>query len=221
MLRPHCRQERPDSHYVHDAGEVVGQHVQRHLCGDLWQRLHQEVGGAHPGLDGAEGMLDRFAPLPHLLWVLIEPALHGFENVLMLPSGDPTLLAGSATLLDDTALASIGPVAAQDQSVFLGRVASSAIPHRSDRCVGPARTEAAAIPATVDKMRRAEIIPAGAIPVARRKVWYAVDRPLRSINWNAVVGRLMITGQKAIAMPVVDDGGLSVHRRGECNGGQR
>ena len=43
--------------------------------------------------------------------------------MLVFPSGDPTLLAGSATLLDDTALASIGPVAAQDQSVFLGRVA--------------------------------------------------------------------------------------------------
>ena len=44
-----------DAHHVHDAGEVVGQHVQRHLGGNPWQRLHQEVCGSHPGFDRAEG----------------------------------------------------------------------------------------------------------------------------------------------------------------------
>src|SRR6187455_222327 len=67
-------------------------------------------------------MLDRFAPLAHLLRMFVEPALHGFENVLMLPSGDPTLLAGGAAVLDGAALAGVGPVAAQDQSIFLVRV---------------------------------------------------------------------------------------------------
>jgi len=37
----------------------VGQYMQRHLGGNLWQRLHQEMGCTHPGLDRAEGMLDR------------------------------------------------------------------------------------------------------------------------------------------------------------------
>src|SRR4029434_6970398 len=77
---------------------------------------------SHPGLDRAERMLDRLAPLAHLLRILIEPALHRLENVLMLPSGDPSFLAGGAAVLDGAALAGIGPVAAQDQSIFLVRV---------------------------------------------------------------------------------------------------
>ena len=95
--------------------------MQRHLGGHPWQRLHQEVGCAHPGLDRAEGMLDRLAPLAHLLRMLVEPALYGLENMLMLPTGDPTLLARGAAVLDRAALASIGRVAIQDQSIFLGR----------------------------------------------------------------------------------------------------
>ena len=67
-------------------------------------------------------MLDRLAPLAHLLRMLVEPALHRLENTLMFPSGDPSLLAGGATVLDGAALAGFGRVAAQDQSVFLGRV---------------------------------------------------------------------------------------------------
>jgi hypothetical protein len=34
----------------------------------------------------------------------------------MFPSGDPSLLAGGATVLDGAALAGVGPVAAQDQT---------------------------------------------------------------------------------------------------------
>ena len=48
------------------------------------------------------------------------PALHRLENVLMLPSCDPSLFAGGAAVLDGATLAGVGPVAAQDQSVFLG-----------------------------------------------------------------------------------------------------
>ena len=66
------------------------------------------------------GMLDGLAPLAHLLRMLVEPPLHRFENVLMLPSGDASLLCGGAGILDGATLADIGPVAAQDQSVFLG-----------------------------------------------------------------------------------------------------
>jgi choline dehydrogenase-like flavoprotein len=41
-------------------------------------------------------MLDRLAPLAHFFRVLVEPALHGFENMLMLPARDPSFLAGGA-----------------------------------------------------------------------------------------------------------------------------
>ena len=85
-LCPHRRHERLDTHDVHDAGQIVDKYMQRHLAGDPWQRLHQEVGCSHPSLDRAEGMLDRLAPLTHLFRMLIEPALHRIYNVLMLPS---------------------------------------------------------------------------------------------------------------------------------------
>jgi hypothetical protein len=57
-------------------------------------------------------MLDCFAPLTHLFWMLVEPALHRFENMLVLPPGDASLLAAGASLLDGAALACIGPVSA-------------------------------------------------------------------------------------------------------------
>ena len=98
---------------------AVRQIVQRHFGGNPWQRLHEEVGCSHPGLERAERVLDRFAPLAHLLRMLVEPALNRLENMLMLPSGDPPLLAGGAVMLDGAALAGVGPVAAQDQSIFL------------------------------------------------------------------------------------------------------
>jgi hypothetical protein len=42
--------------------------------------------------------------------MLIEPALYGIENVLVFPSGDPSLLAGGATVLDGATLTSPGSV---------------------------------------------------------------------------------------------------------------
>ena len=90
--------------------------MQRHFGGDTRQRLHQKVGCAHPGLDGAEGMLNRLAQLAHLFRMFVEPALHRLKNVLVLPSGDPSFLAGGAAVLDGAALAGVGPVAAQEQT---------------------------------------------------------------------------------------------------------
>src|SRR5262245_9334905 len=63
-------------------------------------------------------MLDRLSPLAHLFGMLVEAALHGVEHMLMLPSGDASLFGGGAAMLDRAALAGIGPVAAQDQSVL-------------------------------------------------------------------------------------------------------
>jgi hypothetical protein len=60
------------------------------------------------------------APLAHLLWMLVEPALYGFEYVLMLPSRNSSLFTGGATMLDGAALADVGQIAVQNQSMFLG-----------------------------------------------------------------------------------------------------
>ena len=68
-------------------------------------------------------MLDRFAPLAHLLGVLVEPPLDGLEDVFVLPAGDPALPARGAAILDGASLAGRGPVAAQGQPVLLVRVA--------------------------------------------------------------------------------------------------
>jgi hypothetical protein len=43
------------------------------------------VGCSHPRLERPERMLDRLTPLAHFFRVLVEPALDGFENMLMLP----------------------------------------------------------------------------------------------------------------------------------------
>lgn len=69
----------------------------------------------------------------HLLRMFVEPALHGLENVLMFPSGDPSLLAAGASLLDGAALAGIGPVAAQEHSMFfVGVVVGEPFAGRTD-----------------------------------------------------------------------------------------
>jgi hypothetical protein len=44
-----------------------------------------------------KGMLDCLAPLAHLLRMLVEASLDCLENMLVLPTCDPTLLAGGAT----------------------------------------------------------------------------------------------------------------------------
>jgi hypothetical protein len=70
------------------------------------------VGCSHPRLERPKRMLDRLAPLAHFFRVLVEPALDGFENMLMLPTRDPSLFAGGAAALDSAALAGVGPIAA-------------------------------------------------------------------------------------------------------------
>src|SRR6516162_5657130 len=117
-----CNQ-RSRPHDVDDAREIVSEDVERHLGGHAWQPLHQKVGRSHPRLERAERMLDRLAPLAHFLRVLVEPALDGFENMFVLPTRDPSLFAGRAAALESAALAGVGPIATQDQPIFLIRVA--------------------------------------------------------------------------------------------------
>src|SRR6202048_5344937 len=81
------------------------------------------MGCSHLRLDCPERMLTRLAPLAHFFRVLVEPALDGFENMLMLPARDPSFLAGGAAVFDGAARAGIGPIAAQHQPVFFVGVA--------------------------------------------------------------------------------------------------
>jgi hypothetical protein len=93
--------------------------MQRHLGGHAWQRLHQEVGCPHAGLDRSERVFHRLAPLTHGLWIFIESALNGLEHTLVLPSGDPALFGCRATALDSTDLAGVRPIAAAScQPIF-------------------------------------------------------------------------------------------------------
>jgi hypothetical protein len=85
--------------------------VQRHFGSDARKRLHQEVRRTHAGLDRAEGMLDRFAPRAHGSQVLVEPLLHGLDDMLVLPPRDPTLHSGRALAPEGAAPAG-GPVTA-------------------------------------------------------------------------------------------------------------
>ena len=57
-----------------------------------------------------EGMLHRLAPLAHDLRVLVEPPLHGLEDVLKLPAGDPALSGWRALALDRATWAGGGPI---------------------------------------------------------------------------------------------------------------
>src|ERR1700685_985574 len=67
-------------------------------------------------------MLDRFASLTHLLRMFVKPTLNGFENVLMLPSCDPSLLCSGTAMFDGAALTGIGPVSAYNHSILFGGV---------------------------------------------------------------------------------------------------
>src|SRR6266851_5877729 len=114
--------QRLSAHNVHDAREIVGEHVQRHLGGYLRKTLHQEVGRPHPHLQSAEGMFDRRATLAHRLRVFVEALLYGLQYMLMLPAGDASLHAGRAAMLERAVAARIRPIAPQLLPVLLVRV---------------------------------------------------------------------------------------------------
>src|SRR5262249_33603175 len=97
--------------------------MQRHLSGDLGQRLHQEVRSAHPHLQCTERMLDRLAPRPHGVRIFVEPFLHGFDNLLVLPPRDATLFSRGALSFDWAAMARIGPITVKFLAMLLGRKA--------------------------------------------------------------------------------------------------
>src|ERR1035437_5801563 len=65
-------------------------------------------------------MLNRLAPAARGLGILIQPLLHGFDNVLALPSCDPAFFARSALFLDGAGAAGVGHVTAQLLPVLHG-----------------------------------------------------------------------------------------------------
>ena len=104
---------------VHGPREIVGEHVQGHLGGNLRQALHQEVRRSHSHLQRAKGMLGRLATQAHGLRVLVEALLDSLQYMLMLPARDPPLLAGCAAWLEHTVAACICPIAPQFLAVLL------------------------------------------------------------------------------------------------------
>ena len=87
-----CLDERDRTQDGDHPFEVVGQHVEAHLGADPFQRPGQEVGGSHLGLDGAEWVLDGLSSDPHAGGRLVQAALHGVDDGLMLPAPDPPFL---------------------------------------------------------------------------------------------------------------------------------
>jgi hypothetical protein len=76
--------------------QIVGQNVEAHLCSDFFEGSGLEVGGAHPGLEGAERVFDGRAADAHALRRAVQPVPHGVDDGFMLPALDPALLAGRA-----------------------------------------------------------------------------------------------------------------------------
>jgi len=88
------------------------------------------------------------------------------------------------------------------QAAYFGRnPLSTTVPHRPDRRLRPARTEAAAVPAPAIKAWPG-------IPIKNRT---AISRPLPFDSFGRT-----ITGQKAIPVPVTSHMPLSVRGRSKC-----
>jgi len=65
--------------------------------------------------------------------MLVEPPLDGLEKVFVLPARNPALLARGASILDGARLASITPIAALDEPLFLAReTVEQTLPSRAD-----------------------------------------------------------------------------------------
>ena len=66
--------------------------MEAHLGSDLVEGPGQEVGGAHPSLEGSERVFDGLSSHAHGVGDAVELVLHPVEHVLMLPTlDDPPL----------------------------------------------------------------------------------------------------------------------------------
>src|SRR4051812_11097599 len=67
-------------------------------------------------------MLDGLAACAHGVWILVEPRLRAFENVLVHPSLDTALRARRALRFEWTGFAGVRPIVAQLLAVFLAGI---------------------------------------------------------------------------------------------------
>src|SRR6476646_1069409 len=126
----------------HRALYVVGEHIERHLSCHLRQPFREKVRCSHPALDGAERMFRCRTTHCHFLWMVIEARLHSLKHGLVFPSGDQSLLASGAAMLDSATLTGVGPVATQHHTLVRGRKEVGKLFVQQDKCtrLPPPRT---------------------------------------------------------------------------------
>jgi hypothetical protein len=66
-------------------------------------------------------MLHRLTARAHGVGIFVEPFLHRFDNLLVLPSRDATLSSRRALSFDCAGMARIGPITVKFLAVLLGR----------------------------------------------------------------------------------------------------
>jgi hypothetical protein len=81
--------------------------MQTHLGAHARERLGQEVGPPHPGLDRAEGMLDRLSSYAHHLRLPIQPQVHRLAHRFMFPARNAPIVARGASRLERTPRANL------------------------------------------------------------------------------------------------------------------
>jgi hypothetical protein len=68
-------------------------------------------------------MLDRLTERAHGIRIFVEPLLHGFDNLLVLPPRDATLSSRRALSFDRAGMARVGPITVKFLAVLLSRKA--------------------------------------------------------------------------------------------------
>ena len=66
--------------------------MKAHLGSDLIEGPGQEVGGAHPRLEGSERVFDGLSSHAHGVGHPVEPGLHRVEDAFVFPALDPLQL---------------------------------------------------------------------------------------------------------------------------------
>lgn len=99
FLELDCGDEWLHAHDGDHALEIVGKNTQAHLCSNVFETFHQEVRRAHPGLDGAKGMLDRSSSDVHCVWCIVQTLEQRINDALMLPAPYPSFLGRCAFAL--------------------------------------------------------------------------------------------------------------------------
>ncbi len=88
--------ERPHAEDIDHPLHVIGEHLQTHFRFDLLKGLGQEIGAAHPRLEGSERMLNGLSTNDHGLRHAVEPGLHPVEHRFVLPAFPPFDLVSRA-----------------------------------------------------------------------------------------------------------------------------